>query len=77
MIMISKTELEFLALTMMRNHPVCADLRTIRIEADTSGNWTVMPANANQTFSAEISRVARKAELNLRPVYGIILDPRF
>lgn len=75
MIMISKTDLESLVLTMMRNHPACADLRKIRIEADTSGNWAVMPAHAAQGFSTEISRAARKAELNLRPVYGITPDP--
>lgn len=75
MILISKADLESLVLTMMRNHPACGDLRKIRIEADSSGKWTVMPAHAAPDFSAEVRKAARKAELNLRPVYGVAGNP--
>jgi len=75
MIMISKADLESLVLTMMRNHPACGDLRKIRIETDASGRWAVMPAHAAPDFPMEVRKAARKAEFNLRPVYGIAPDP--
>jgi hypothetical protein len=73
MIMMSKSELESLALRIMRNDPGCASLRQIKIETDRYGVWCIVPVETS-AFSPEISKAARKAQINLRTIYRLKPD---